>query len=98
MLLNLIETAVAECGGVRIGLANVWNESFTGDDGRQRQGVRGTICFMFDDSTEDRDVRVAFGDEVEVSGTRFQVVGISEGEQRGSLTLEQVQGDARNRC
>ncbi|HGY89850.1 MAG TPA: hypothetical protein ENK43_01620 [Planctomycetes bacterium] len=85
---HLIETAVADVDGVRVGLANVWEESFTGDDGEFRSGVRGTICFMRDGASGDLDIRVGLGDEFVLDGRRYRVIEIDDGEPRGSLTLE----------
>jgi len=85
---HLIETAVTDVDGIRAGLANVWEESFAGDDGEPRRGVRGTICFMQEGSSSDFDVRVGLGDEFDLENRRYRVVEINEGEPRGSLRLE----------
>ncbi len=94
-LFHLIETAVTEVDGIRAGLANVWEESFAGDDGEQRRGVRGTICFMREGSSSDFDVRVGLGDEFDLKDRRYRVVEINEGEPRGSLMLERKPPDER---
>ena len=88
---NLTENTVIDLDGVRIGLANVWEESFDKSNSHQKRGVRGTLCAMHSDSTKDYDLRVSKGDEIVIAGKYFRVINLSEGEPHGSLTLEQIE-------
>jgi len=87
---TLIETTVMDLGEVRLGLANVWEESFVDTGGEPQHGVRGTICFMHRDAARDFDLRVSHGSEFSISDQCFRVIALSEGKQNGSLTFEQI--------
>jgi hypothetical protein len=89
-ILSLTETAVAEAGDIRVGLSNVWAETFKNTEGRPQYSVRGTISVMPPDPAEGFDLRVAAGDQITIDGAVYQVVRIKEGETRGSATLEIV--------
>ena len=84
----LSETTVAEVDDVRVGLSNIWEDSFTDNEGHQRHEVRGTLSVMADNPDDDFDQRVAVGDSILIQGIRYQVIQINEGQQLGSLTLE----------
>ncbi len=88
--LCLIETTVAEAGDVRVGLSNVWEETFSDAKGRAQNTVRGTISVMPPDTAKGFDLRVARGDRVTINGAVYQVVQMNAGEIRGSATLERI--------
>ncbi len=88
---NLLENAVLDLDQVRVGLANVWEETFEDSNADQQRGIRGTICVMHPDSSRDFDLRVSTGSEISIAGKQFRVIDVSEGKPYGSLTLEQME-------
>ncbi len=87
--ITIVETTVGVLSGVRVGVANVWDEDYETEAGEAARGVRGTLAFMGDDPEDDFDQRVVAGDVVRVNGESWRVVAVTEPPTGlGSITLE----------
>jgi hypothetical protein len=84
--LRLHETGQAQVDGAWVGAANIATREPPGGEGPS--ALRAQI--MID---EDPPLDVAEGDEVEIAGGRWRVVGITEdpAHQRGDVFLERAQ-------
>ncbi len=88
----IMETAVGELAGVRVGVHSVWDDEWTDERGFGRRGPRATLAVMGED-TDDFDLRVHLGSTVAVSGRTFRVTHIDAPESGlGAVTILEVAG------
>ena len=84
----LMENAVAEVSGIRVGLHSAWAEEFEAD-GVKRNGPRATVCVMGDEPENDFDIRVHVGLSLTVAGDSWRVTQIAAPDHdRGTVLLE----------
>lgn len=77
------EGTVAVLGGHRVGIGNIWERSYALPDGTEQRGPTSMLSFP-DDTT----LIAGRGSEVDLAGTRWHVVDVSEGSgARGSITF-----------
>lgn len=87
---TITETTVAELSGVRVGVANIWEEENPGAGGAPARVLRATLSVM-GEGADDFDRRLGAGDTVLIAGEAWRVVAVSEGQGgRGSLTVERL--------
>lgn len=77
---------VAWLGGVRVGVANIWERSYKLEDGSARTGL--TAQLMLDDG---EDEIVGEGSRIEIGRTRFRVIEVGKAEhERGYVRFRPV--------
>ena len=82
----MTEGTVADLGGRRVGVANVWDRAYPLPDGSQRSGP--TAQLMIDDGS---DVVVGDGSEVGFGATRWRVDWVRKiGSEPGEVRFTEV--------
>ncbi len=80
------EGLVAWLGGVRVGVANIWDRPYELGDGSAATGLSAQL--MPDDGA---DVVVGEGSHVEFGGTQFRVVEVvKHGDERGYVIFQRL--------
>ena len=82
----MTEGTVADLGGLRVGVANVWERAYPLPDGSQRTGT--TAQLMIDDGS---DLVVGNGSEVGIGATRWRVDWVRKsGSEPGEVCFTQI--------
>jgi hypothetical protein len=85
---TITETTIADVGDLRIGVSNVWEDSFTDAEGKSQRGPTAMMSVADQTGRDLHRERVHVGSAVTVAGHRIVVQNVHAPESgRGSLTL-----------
>ena len=92
--LTVTETTIADLAGLRMGVANIWEDEFKGPDGKSKRGPTAMLSIIDDKGTTLLRERVHPGSEVEAQRHRFRIESINAPENAlGSITILEIKSD-----
>lgn len=88
---TITETTVADLAGLRLGVGNVWDDDFTGPDGRPTRGPTAMLAISDEAGKTLHRERVHAGSEVSAGGHRFRIQSVHAPENGlGSVTVAEL--------
>lgn len=86
-----METAVGMIGGVRVGVSNIFEDTYTLPDGTEREGLTARLSLLPGGTSDEgvgEEPRVGEGSILEIGGSRWEVVEIEKRKgELGAITL-----------
>jgi hypothetical protein len=90
---EITETTVGNLNGVRVGVGNIWERTYTLPDGTVRSGLTAQLFILVND--QNPGIVVGQGSVVTVGASRWEVIAVTKaGQERGTVTLKELAAPA----